>query len=177
MCALVVVLLASYNRNPAPKAERTVAPSNLVPFDEVFAPPDTVILDPSVLVGQIWFIDVDASGHLLITDYSAGLVHLFEPTGRHISTFDTDVCYPNDTGHTVHGARFADNGTILVNTWEGVTVVFDWAGNCVAARSDPTSTILSFCTWGDSLFTLGCSDLHRRSLRILRHTDVKCTLP
>ena len=153
-CALVVVLLASYSRNPAPKAERTVELSNLVPFDEVFAPPDTVILDPSVLVGQIWFIDVDASGHLLITDYSAGLVHLFEPTGRHISTFDTDVCYPNDTGHTVHGARFADNGTILVNTWEGVTVVFDRAGNCVAARSDPTSTILSFCTWGDSLFTL-----------------------
>ena len=24
---------------------------------------------------------------------------------------------------------------------------------------------------------VGCSDLHRRSLRILRHTDVKCTLP
>ena len=24
---------------------------------------------------------------------------------------------------------------------------------------------------------IGCSDLHRRSLRILRHTDVKCTLP
>ena len=153
-CALVVGMLASYSPNPAPEAERTVELSNLVPFDELFAPPDTVILDPSVLVGQIWFIDADALGHLLITDYSAGLVHLFEPTGHHVSTFNTNVCFPNDTRHTVHGARFADNGTILVNTWEGVTVVFDRAGNCVTARSDPTSTILSFCTWGDSLFTL-----------------------
>ncbi|MXY07631.1 MAG: hypothetical protein F4058_05495 [Rhodothermaceae bacterium] len=154
VCTLIVVLLASYSPNPAPKAERTAALSNLVPFDKLFAPPDTVILDPSLLVGQIRFIDADASGNLLITDYSAGLVHLFEPTGHHVSTFDTNVCFPNDTRHTVDGARFADNGTILVNTWEGVTVVFDRAGNCVTARSDPTSTILSFCTWGDSLFTL-----------------------
>ncbi|MDE2826564.1 MAG: hypothetical protein OXL40_04525 [Bacteroidota bacterium] len=153
VCALAVVLLSSYSRNPAPKAERTVELSNLVPFDEVFAPPDTVILDPSVLVGQIWFIDADASGHLLITEFSSGLVHLFEATGHHISTLNTDVCYPNDTGHTVHAARFADNGTILVNTWEGVMVVFDRAGNCVTARRDLTSKILSFCTWGDSLFT------------------------
>ena len=152
-CALVVVLLASYSRNPVPKAERTIELSNLVPFDEVFAPPDTVVLDPSVLVGPIWFIDTDASGHLLITDMSSGLVHLFEAKGHHISTFDVDVCYPNDTGHTVIAARFADNGTILVNTWEDVMVVFDRAGNCVTARRDPTSRIQSFCTWGDSLFT------------------------
>ena len=66
-CALVVGMLASYSPNPAPEAERTVELSNLVPFDELFAPPDTVILDPSVLVGQIWFIDADALGHLLIT--------------------------------------------------------------------------------------------------------------
>ena len=153
VCSLVVVLLIGYCANPAPNAERTVAPSNLVPFDEVFAPADTVILDPSVPVGQIWFIDADASGHLLISEFSSGLVHLFEATGRHISTLDTDVCYPTDTGHTVHAARFADNGTILVNTWEGVMVVFDRAGNCVIARRNLTSTILSFCTWGDSLFT------------------------
>ncbi len=153
VCALILVLLASYSRNPAPKAERIVELSNLVPFDKLFAPPDTVILDPSLLLGQIWFIDADASGHLLITDYSSGLVHLFEPTGHHVSTFDTDVCYPTDTAHTVHAARFADNGAILVHTWEGVMVVFDRDGNCVTSRPDLTSPILSFCTWGDSLYT------------------------
>jgi len=153
VCALVLVLLASYSRNPVPRAERIVELPNLVPFDEVFAPPDTVILDPSVLVGPIWFIDADASGHLLITDMSSGLVHLFEATGHHISTFDTDVCYPSDAGHTVVAARFVDNGAILVHTWEDVMVMFDRAGNCVTARRDPTAPILSFCTWGDSLFT------------------------
>ena len=158
-CALVVFLLASSGSNPAPKVERTVELSNLVPFDEVFAPPDTVILDPSVLVGPIWFIDTDASGHLLITDMSSGLVHLFEAAGHHISTFDTDMCYPNDAGHTVIAARFADNGTILVNTWEGVMVVFDRGSNCATARRVLTSTILSFCTWEDSLFTF--MDLRR----------------
>ncbi len=153
VCALVVFLLASYGGKPAPKVERTVELSNLVPFDELFASPDTVILDPSLLVGQIWFIDADASGHLLVTDISSGLVYLFEPDGHHISTFDKDVCYPNDTGHFVEAARFADNGTILVNTLEGFMVVFDRAGDCVTARRDLTSPILSFCTWGDSLFT------------------------
>ena len=165
VCVLVLVLLASDSRNPAPKAERIVELSNLVPFDEVFAPPDTVILDPSVLVGPIWFIDADASGHLLITDMSSGLVHLFEATGLHVSTFDTDVCYPNDSGHTVVFARFADNGTVLVNTWEDVIVVFDRAGNCVTARRHLTSTIRSFCTWGDSLFTfLGLSGPDRKQM-------------
>lgn len=105
-----------------------------------------MILAPSVVVGPIWFVDADAPGHLLITDTSSGLVDLIEATGHHISTFDTDVCYPNDTGHTLIAARLADNGTILVNTWEGVMVVFDRAGDCVTARRDPTSTIQSFCT-------------------------------
>ena len=153
VCALLVVLLTACNRDPDPVAERTVEPSSLVPFAKVFAPPDTVILDPSVLVGQIRFLDADASGHLLITDVSSGLVHLFEATGRHISTFDKDVCYPNDNGHFVQAARFADNGTILVSTLEGAMVVFDRADNCVAARPDLTSPILSYCTWGDSLYT------------------------
>ena len=165
VCALVVFLLASYSGNPVTKVERTVEPSNIVPFDELFAPPDTVILDPSVLLGAIWFIDTDASGHLLITELSSGLVHLFEATGLHISTFDTDVCYPNDSGYTVTSARFADNGTILVNTFERVIVVFDRAGNCVTGRRHLTSTIRSFCTWGDSLFTfLGLSGSDRKQM-------------
>ncbi len=152
-CALLIVFLAGSSYNPNPIAERAVERSKLVPFVEVFAPPDTVILDPTLLVGQIWFVDADASGNLLIMDISSGLVHLFEASGHHISTFDKDVCHPNDTGHFVHAARFADNGTILVNTLEGAMVVFDRAGNCVTARPDLTSPILSFCTWGDSLYT------------------------
>ena len=150
---LLAFLLAGCIRGTDTLGQSTVQPSTLVPFDELFVLADTVVLDPSVLLGPIWFIDADRSGHMLLTDMSSGLVHLFESTGDHVSTFDKDVCYPNDSGHSVWAARFADNGNILVTTWEGMMVVFDRSGNCLAARLDLTSSLLSSCTWGDSVFT------------------------
>ncbi len=150
---LMAFLLAGCIRDTDSHGQSTVEPSTLVPFDELFVLADTVVLDPSVLVGMVWFIDADRSGHILITDISSGFVRLFASTGDHVSTFDKDVCYPNDSGHFVSHARFADNGSILVITQEGTVVVFDRSGNCLAARPDLTSPLLSFCTWGDSLFT------------------------
>ena len=149
---LLAFLLAGCIHVTDSHGQSTVEPSTLVPFEELFVLADTVVLDPSVLLGQIWFIDADMSGHMLITDYSSGFVHLFESTGDHVSTFDKDVCHPTDFPHSMYAARFADNGNILVTTWEGKMVVFDRSGNCLAARLDLTSS-LSFCTRGDSLFT------------------------
>ena len=150
---LMAFLFAGCIRGTDTPAESTVEPSTLVPFDELFVLADTVVLDPSVLVGMIWFIDADRSGYMLLTDMSSGLVHLFASSGDHVSTFDKDVCHPNDAGHSVSHARFAGNGNVLVTTMEGMMVAFDRSGNCLAARPDLTSPLLSFCTWGDSLFT------------------------
>lgn len=162
---LLVVLLAGCTRGTEPSVVHTVQSSTLVPFDELFALADTVVLDPSVVVGQIWFIDIDVSGHMLIMDISSDLVHLFGSAGQHVSAFDKDVCYPNDSGHVVHTARFADNGNVLVTTMEGAVVAFDRSGNCLAARRDLTSPLLSFCTWGDSLFTfLGLKGPERKTM-------------
>ncbi len=170
---LLVVVIAGCTQGTDTPAERTVQPSKLVPFDHLFALADTVVLDPSVLVGQIWFIDADVSGHMLITDISSGLVHLFEPTGQHISTFDKDVCYPNDSGHFTWTARFADNGSVIVTTMEGAVVIFDRSGNCLEARSNLTSPLQSFCTWGDSIFTfLGLRGPERKTMIEVHSMDL-----
>ena len=48
--------------------------------------------------------------------------------------------------------------------------------NDVEIVLDPNVDVLHMLE-GSFFASEGCSDLHRRSLRILRHTDVKCTLP
>ena len=53
-----------------------------------------------------------------------------------------------------------------------------------ASKDDPPKPVVSMirelglkvCPISERIIK-GCSDLQRRSLRILRHTDVKCTLP
>lgn len=152
-CLALIALIASCSGKSTTPIERIIKNAPLVPFDELFALEDTVVLDPSVILGPIWDIDADPAGYMLIMDMSAELVYLFEPEGRHVTTFDKDVCFPNDSGHFVHGARLADNGTVLVSTLEGTMVVFDRYGECLEARADLTSPLLSFCTWDDSLYT------------------------
>lgn len=124
-----------------------VQSSELVPFEELFKFEDSLVLDPSVIVGRIWFMDTDTAGNLLITD----LAHLFTPAGDHTASFSMDACFPTDTGLDVWTAQFAgDNRVILAELGDAV-VLFDRSGECLAAKR-LAAKFLSFCTAGDSVF-------------------------
>ena len=130
----VGVLLTGCTRSADDSSELTVHPSEMVPFEDLFVPHDTLVLDPSVIVGRIWFMDVDAAGSMLLTDMASNLVYLFASTGRHQVTYRMDTCLPVDGEHSVWTSRFADGDRVLLSTMEGAMVVFDRSGNCLAAQ-------------------------------------------
>ena len=126
--------------------------SELVPFEDLFEFEDSLVLDPSVVLGRIWFMDVDTAGNMLLTDIASNLAHLFAPTGDHTASFSMDTCFPTDAGLDVWAAQFAsDNRVILAELGHGM-VVFDRSGECLAAKL-LTSRSQSFCTGGDSIYT------------------------
>ena len=115
-------------------------------------PVDTLVLDYSVILGFVQFMDVDASGSVLVTDMASSLVHLFASTGQHQATYSMDTCLPIDGYHRAWSARFANNDRVILSTMGGDMVVFDRAGNCLAAKRRLLPTTLSFCSRGDSIF-------------------------
>ena len=163
------LLLAGLLTGCAPRSndssKEVVYASELMPFEDLFALEDTLVLDPSVILGPIWFIDVDASGSVLITDRQSDLAHLFTPLGKHQATYSMDTCYPIDFGHSLWISRFADDDRIILTSWGGAIVVLDRSGDCLAAKRN-VSTILSFCTLGDSMYAFrGPRDPSWRSIR------------
>lgn len=156
---LALYLLAGLIAATAPGAlgqtEVAVYPSDLVPFEDLFVPDDTLVLDPSVILGRIRFMDVDATGALLITDWQTHLVHLHSGTGRHQAAYDMDTCLPIDGGHDVLVSRFGGSDRIIVSTMNWDMVVFDRSGNCLAARWRLVDPLRSFCARGDSIYVFG----------------------
>ena len=150
-CLLLAGLLAGCTPRSNDQPELTVHPSVMVPFEDLFVLEDTLVLDPSVIVGRIWFMDVDASGSVLITDIAANLVYLFAPEGQHQATYSMDTCLP-DGEHSVWTSRFADDDRVILSTMEGAMVVFDRSGNCLASSRELISSIVAFCPHGDSIF-------------------------
>ena len=133
-------------------SKEVVYTSELVPFENLFALEDTLALDPSVLLGFAWFIDVDSDGSILVTDIQSDLANLFAPTGEHQVSYSMDTCFPSDFGHSLWASRFADDDRIILTSMEGVIVVFDRSGDCLAAKQK-NAIIASFCTRGDSIYT------------------------
>lgn len=133
-------------------SEEVVYASELIPFEDLFALEDTLVLDPSVILGLNWFTDVDTDGSILVTDIQSDLAYLFAPTGEHQMSYSMDTCYPSDSGHSLWASRFADDNRILLTTMEGAIVVFDRSGDCLAAKQKD-AMIRSFCTLGDSIYT------------------------
>ena len=125
--------------------------SDLVPFEDLFALEDSLVLDPSVFLGDIFFIDVDTDGSILVTEFQSKLAHLFAPTGQYQASFRMDTCYPSDFGYRLWTSRFAEDDRIILTTLQGVIVVFDRSGSCLAAKRK-VATIMSFCTLGDSMY-------------------------
>ena len=151
-CLLLVGLLTGCTPSANDQSKLTVHPSVMIPFEELFALEDTLVLDPSVIVGRIWFMDADASGSVLITDIAANEVYLFANTGQHQATYSVDTCLP-DGEHGVWMSRFADGDRVIVATGEGAMAVFDRSGNCLAASRRLITPLQSFCSHGDSIFT------------------------
>lgn len=149
---LAVALAACASRSSDPLSEAVIHPSELVPFEELFVFEDTLVLDPSVILGRIWFIDADASGSVLVTDIASDLAHLFTPAGQHEATYNMESCLPSDFGHNLWTSRIADGDRVVLTTLDGTVVVFHRSGNCLAAKRTG-STIRSFCTKGDSMYT------------------------
>ena len=144
-------LLTGYAPRSNDSSKEAVYASELVPFEDLFVVEDTLVLDPSVILGWIWFMDGEASGSVLITDIQSDLAHLFTPTGLHQATYSMDTCFPSDFGHSLWISRFADGDRIIMTTLGGTVVVFDRSGNCLAAKRK-VMPIQSFCTLGDSMY-------------------------
>ena len=151
-CTLMAGLLPGCTRSADDQSAVMIHPSLMVPFEDLFTLEDTLVLDPSVIVGQISFMDVDASGSLLITDEVSNLVHLFASTGQHQATYIMDVCLPIDGEHRVWTSRFADKGRVISSTKSGAMVVFDRSGDCLAAKRGLHYPLRSFCAQDDSVF-------------------------
>lgn len=151
-CAMMAMPLAGCTWNANGPNEPVEHAAEAVPFEDLFVLEDTLVLDPSVIVGFIWFLDADVAGNVLIHDFQANLVHMFASTGGHMATFDMDECLPRDFDHVVHAVRVVDEGRVVLTTMEGAMVVFDRSGGCLIAKQ-LTSPLLAFCSRGDSLFT------------------------
>ena len=145
-------LLTGCTPRSSDPSEEVVYASELVPFENLFALEDTLVLDSSVLLGPIGFIDVDTDGSILVTEFQSELAHMFAPTGQFQASYRMDTCYPSDSGHSVWASRFADDDRIILMTMEGAIVVFDRSGECLAAKQKD-AIIRSFCTLGDSIYT------------------------
>ena len=129
-------LLTGYAHRSNASIQDVVYTSELVPFEDLFVVEDTLVLDPSVILGWIWFMDVDASGSVLITDIQSDLAHLFTPTGLHQATYSMDTCFPSDFGHSLWISRFANGDRIIMTTLGGTIVVFDRSGNCFGCQTE-----------------------------------------
>ena len=152
ICLTFAGLLSGCRSQTDTTSVEVIQPSELVPFEELFAFEDSLVLDPSVILGQIWFMDVDDVGSLLITDIASDLVHLFAHTGEHQTTYSMDTCLPTDDGLSVWWAQFASDNRVILATFGRAMVVFDRSGECLAAKQLPAQ-LKSFCTIGDSIFT------------------------
>ena len=146
------LVLAGCARTASDSPRITEQSASLVPFEDLFVSEDTLVLDHSVVLGFIWFMDVDASGNVLVTDMTSSLVHLFASAGTHQATYDMDTCLPIDGQHRVWSARFAESDRIILSTLGGDMVVLARDGSCLATRRRLLNTTQSFCSRGDSIY-------------------------
>jgi len=153
---LLVLLLAflavGCTSSDAPR--RHIIDSPLVPFDELFALEDTVRLDPSIVVGMIMFLDVNQEGHLLVSDMITKSVYRFSASGEYMRAYSVPKCLPDVAEFVPWSSRFIDGDRIMAMTMGGPVVVFDAAGNCVAASRRLPDSFTAFCAKDDSIHVL-----------------------
>ena len=129
--------------------------SPIVPFDELFAAADTIRLDPSIIIGQISFLDVNREGRFLVTDGVGGRVDLFSSSGEHIRAYSVPDCLPDLERLYPFSSRFLGEDHIVTMTLRGAVVVFGTDGSCAGATRRLPFPSVGFCTNVDSIFFLG----------------------
>ena len=158
---LLVVLPVGCATSPQ---QSRILDSPVVSFDELFAPADTIRLDPSIIIGRISLLDVNQSGSFLVTDDIGRSVNQFSSSGEHVRDYPVPECLPDIGSFHPFSSRFLGQNYVVVMTLRGAVVVFGTDGRCVGAtRRLPESTI-GFCTSDDSIFFLGIPSIMSRTL-------------
>ncbi len=131
-----------------------VEDSRLVEFAEVFVLEDTVRLDPSVLIGWIWDLDVNSAGEILITDRRAQNVSVWSPAGQFLRELSVEECDPG-THLVPFGGKYIGNGHVMAYDGSGRAYVFDGTGKCVVnAKGAEFVNITSVCARKDTIFAM-----------------------
>lgn len=129
--------------------------SPVVPFSELFSPADTIRLDPSIIIGQISFLDVNQNGNLLISDGLGRRIDLFSSSGNHLRAYSVPECLPDDSEDFYpFSSRFMGADHVVTRLSGGGVVVFSTDGRCVGASRNLPIFSLGFCTSEDSIFFL-----------------------
>ena len=147
--AVAMVVAAGCSTSDSP-LRYTVEPP-IAPFGELFAPPDTIRLDSSVVIGTVSFMDVSQEGHLLITDRTSRSTYQFSASGKHIQTYILGTCQPDHTNERVRVARFIGGGRVMLVGGDGAVAVLDESALC-AATEYRHPLIEAACAIGDSVF-------------------------
>ena len=132
-----------------------IVDSPVVPFEELFAPADTIRLDPSIIIGGILFMDVNQEGDFLVSDGIGNSVNLFSSSGEHLRTYSVQECLPDLESFQPFSSRFMGTGRVVTMGFGGAVVVFSADGRCVGATRHVSVSSLGFCASGDSIFFLG----------------------
>ena len=147
---LLLAMLASACGSDQPGQNLVRSP--VVAFGELFAAHDTVRLDPSVLVGTIGFLDVNARGELLISDHIGRGIHRFSPSGIHLKSYSREDCLPDEANFIPMTSRFIGDSKVITHKFGGAATVFDAEGNCVSAARQLERLSRAICTHHDSVF-------------------------
>ncbi|MXZ18565.1 MAG: hypothetical protein F4069_06960 [Rhodothermaceae bacterium] len=133
-----------------------VLDSPVVPFEELFDLADTIRLDPSIIIGQISFLDVNQEGSFLVADLVGRSVHLFSSSGEHIRPYPVPECLPDDAeNYSPFSSRFLGNDYVVVMAFNGAVSVFSTDGRCIEATRRISKPSFGFCTSNDSILFLG----------------------
>ncbi len=149
------LLLAVLSAGCAAAPQRSqILDAPVVPFDELFAPADTVRFDPSIIIGGIDFLDLNQEGDLLVTDRIGRGIHLFSSFGEHIRTYSAQECLPDDGDRAPHISRFLGKNHVATMLSGLAAAVFTADGHCVDATRRLPDPSRGFCTSGDSMIFL-----------------------
>ncbi len=132
-----------------------IVDSPVVPFEELFAPADTIRLDPSIIIGGTLFMDVSQEGDFLVSDGIGNSVNLFSSSGEHLRTYSARECLPDLESFQPFSSRFMGMGRVVTMGSGGAVVVFSADGRCVGATRHLSVPSFGFCASGDSIFFLG----------------------
>ena len=156
LLAILAILAAACS---SAQPEQEIMRSPIVPFGELFATHDTVRLDPSVLIGSIGYLDVNARGELLISDEIGRGIHRFSPSGRHLNSYTTLDCLPDEANFIPGSSRFIGDSEVVTFAFGRAAAFFDAEGNCASATRRLDAFSKAICARHDSLY------LHRVYVR------------